>query len=189
MGLGGMARCCAVGATCDGRTLARTRKILKGTQRPFGNWNAWCGGYHCVAGGKVESLCALFCLCGVCPGADGVPLFIHLAGGCEVAIRRCLAETCRALQTRNQPVCDTWRSRDRRPWASCDVAGSSFCSHFAYGLDSDQPRGPAWVSDPMNSGFAVAATMPVSTTQEQYRGMLRNLLSERFHLVFHFEKQ
>ena len=73
MGLGGMARCCAVGATCDGRTLARTRKILKRTQRPFGNWNAWCGGYHCVAGGKVESLCALFCLRGVCPGADGVP--------------------------------------------------------------------------------------------------------------------
>lgn len=59
----------------------------------------------------------------------------------------------------------------------------------AYGLDSDQLKGPSWVSDPMNSGFAVAATMPVSATQEQYCGMLRNLLAERFHLVFHFEKQ
>jgi uncharacterized protein (TIGR03435 family) len=59
----------------------------------------------------------------------------------------------------------------------------------AYGLDVDQLKGSPWVSDAMNNGFAVVAAMPASTTQQQYCGMLRNLLSERFHLAFHFEKQ
>jgi uncharacterized protein (TIGR03435 family) len=59
----------------------------------------------------------------------------------------------------------------------------------AYGLDPDQLKAPAWATDPMNNGFAVAATMPASTTPEQYCGMLRNMLNERFHLAFHFEKQ
>jgi uncharacterized protein (TIGR03435 family) len=59
----------------------------------------------------------------------------------------------------------------------------------AYGLDPDQLKGPSWVSDSMNNGFAVAATMPVTTTQQEYCGMLRNMLSGRFHFVFHFEKQ
>jgi uncharacterized protein (TIGR03435 family) len=31
--------------------------------------------------------------------------------------------------------------------------------------------------------------MPASTTQEEFCGMLRNLMAERFHLKFHFEKQ
>ena len=31
--------------------------------------------------------------------------------------------------------------------------------------------------------------MPASTTQEEFCGMLRNLMAERFHLTFHFEKQ
>jgi uncharacterized protein (TIGR03435 family) len=59
----------------------------------------------------------------------------------------------------------------------------------AYGLDSDQLKGASWVYDAMNNGFALVATLPASTTQEQYCGMLRNMLSGRFHLVFHFEKQ
>ena len=59
----------------------------------------------------------------------------------------------------------------------------------AYGLDVDQLKAPAWVADAMNSGFAVAVTMPASTSQEQYCGMLRHLLADRFHLAFHFEKQ
>jgi uncharacterized protein (TIGR03435 family) len=59
----------------------------------------------------------------------------------------------------------------------------------AYGLDLDQWKGPAWVSDTTNNGFAIAATMPVSTSQEQFCGMLRNLLRDRFHFTFHFEKQ
>lgn len=59
----------------------------------------------------------------------------------------------------------------------------------AYGLDADQIKGPSWISDAMNNGFAVAATMPALTSQTQYCGMLRNLLAERFHFLFHFEKQ
>ncbi|HVW10630.1 MAG TPA: TIGR03435 family protein [Bryobacteraceae bacterium] len=59
----------------------------------------------------------------------------------------------------------------------------------AYGLDVDQLKGPAWLSDSMNNGFAVVATMPVSTTQEQFCGMLQNMLTERFHIAFHLEKQ
>jgi uncharacterized protein (TIGR03435 family) len=31
--------------------------------------------------------------------------------------------------------------------------------------------------------------MPASTTQEEFCGMLRNLMAERFHLTFHYEKQ
>lgn len=59
----------------------------------------------------------------------------------------------------------------------------------AYGLDVDEVKGPAWISDTMNSGFAMVATMPASSTPEQFCGMLRNMLTERFHLAFHFEKQ
>ncbi len=59
----------------------------------------------------------------------------------------------------------------------------------AYGLDRDQLKGPAWLTDSMNSGYAVNATMPASTTPEQFCGMLRNLLAERFHLTFHYEKE
>lgn len=59
----------------------------------------------------------------------------------------------------------------------------------AYGLDSDRFQGPAWITDAANHGFALVATMPVSTGQEQFCGMLRNLLAQRFHLTFHFEKQ
>lgn len=59
----------------------------------------------------------------------------------------------------------------------------------AYGLDLDQLNGPLWLGDAMNGGYAISATMPVSTTQEEFCGMLRNLLVERFHLTFHYEKQ
>ena len=59
----------------------------------------------------------------------------------------------------------------------------------AYGLDLDQLNGPSWLGDAMNGGYAISATMPVSTTQEEFCGMLRNLLVERFHLRFHYEKQ
>ena len=59
----------------------------------------------------------------------------------------------------------------------------------AYGLDVDQLKGPSWLTDSVNSGYAINATMPASTTQEQFCGMLRNLMVERFHLTFHYEKQ
>src|SRR3569833_2377205 len=59
----------------------------------------------------------------------------------------------------------------------------------AYGLDLDQLDGPSRLGDAMNGGYAISATMPVSTTREEFCGMLRNLIAERFHLSFHFEKQ
>ncbi len=59
----------------------------------------------------------------------------------------------------------------------------------AYGLDVDRWKGPSWLSDAMNSGYAITATMPASTTPEEFCGMLRNLMAERFHLTFHYEKQ
>ncbi len=59
----------------------------------------------------------------------------------------------------------------------------------AYGLDLDQLKGPSWLNDTVSGGYAISATMPASTTQEEFCGMLRNLIVERFHLTFHFEKQ
>jgi uncharacterized protein (TIGR03435 family) len=59
----------------------------------------------------------------------------------------------------------------------------------AYGLAWDQLKGPPWLTDSVNSGYAINVTMPASTTQEQFCGMLRNLMAERFHLTFHYEKQ
>jgi hypothetical protein len=37
--------------------------------------------------------------------------------------------------------------------------------------------------------FSISATIPATTTKEQYCGMQRNLLAERFHLIFHRETQ
>jgi uncharacterized protein (TIGR03435 family) len=59
----------------------------------------------------------------------------------------------------------------------------------AYALMNDQVTGPEWISDPDQYGFGVTATMPVTTTREEYCGMLRNLLASRFHLSFHMEQQ
>ncbi len=59
----------------------------------------------------------------------------------------------------------------------------------AWGLQVDELTGPAWMSDAINNGFAVNATMPDGTTKEQYCGMLRNLLVSRFHLTFRHETQ
>lgn len=57
----------------------------------------------------------------------------------------------------------------------------------AYDLWSDQLEGPEWMTNITDHGFTISATMPATTTQEQYCGMLRNLLAERFHLTFHHE--
>jgi uncharacterized protein (TIGR03435 family) len=50
---------------------------------------------------------------------------------------------------------------------------------MAYDLWPDQVSGPAWMKDAINNGFAITATMPATTTKEEYCGMLRNLLTER----------
>jgi uncharacterized protein (TIGR03435 family) len=60
---------------------------------------------------------------------------------------------------------------------------------LAYDLKRDQLSGPAWIDDGFNDGFAITATMPKATTKEQYCGMLRNLLTDRFHLAVHREVQ
>jgi uncharacterized protein (TIGR03435 family) len=60
---------------------------------------------------------------------------------------------------------------------------------IAYDLWSDQLQGPAWITNDRGHLFSISATMPATTTKEQYCGMLRNLLAERFHLTFHHETQ
>jgi uncharacterized protein (TIGR03435 family) len=58
---------------------------------------------------------------------------------------------------------------------------------LAYDLKRDQLSGPTWIDDGMNDGYAITGTMSKATTKEQYCGMLRNLLTERFHLEVHHE--
>ena len=56
----------------------------------------------------------------------------------------------------------------------------------AFGVNTDQFKGPAAVQAFATGVFYdVTATMPPDTTKEQFQMMLRNLLVERFHLVFH----
>jgi len=59
----------------------------------------------------------------------------------------------------------------------------------AYDLWPDQVQGPAWMTNMVESGFTISATMPAAITKEQYCGMLRNLLATRFHLTFRRETQ
>jgi len=59
----------------------------------------------------------------------------------------------------------------------------------AYSLDSDELKGPPWLSSAENGGYAISATMPPSTRPDEFCGMLRNLIAGRFHLTFHYEKQ
>jgi len=60
---------------------------------------------------------------------------------------------------------------------------------ISYDLWSDQLQSPAWMASETDHLFTISATMPATTTKEQYCGMLRNLLAERFHLIFHRETQ
>jgi uncharacterized protein (TIGR03435 family) len=60
---------------------------------------------------------------------------------------------------------------------------------LAYDLQRDQLSGPVWIDDGFNYGYAITATMSKTTTKEQYCGMLRNLLTDRFHLAIHHEAQ
>jgi uncharacterized protein (TIGR03435 family) len=60
----------------------------------------------------------------------------------------------------------------------------------AWGIDGgDRLKAPSWLNNPVENGYAISATLPAPTTQEQFCGMLRNLLTERLHLTFHYEKQ
>jgi uncharacterized protein (TIGR03435 family) len=51
-------------------------------------------------------------------------------------------------------------------------------------VKSLQIEGPDWLN---TERFDIAATMPPSTTQAQFRLMLQSLLADRFHLAYHRE--
>ncbi len=55
---------------------------------------------------------------------------------------------------------------------------------FAYDMKDFQIVGPDWLGD---ERFAVEATMPADTTQDQTRTMLRNLIASRFKTEIHRE--
>ena len=55
--------------------------------------------------------------------------------------------------------------------------------HAAYGIEFDQISGPAWLGSEF---YSVVARVPPGTTKDQARLMWQDLLSERFHLTFHW---
>lgn len=56
---------------------------------------------------------------------------------------------------------------------------------LAYGVGSDRISGPSWIGDIFAYGYAIETTMPPTTTRDNFRLMLQNLLAERFHLRLH----
>ena len=59
----------------------------------------------------------------------------------------------------------------------------------AYGMDQYQILGgPSWIRD-RTAYFDIAAKAPASTSKDQLRAMLRQLLADRFHLVVHIENR
>jgi uncharacterized protein (TIGR03435 family) len=56
----------------------------------------------------------------------------------------------------------------------------------AYNVESDQISGPGWLE---TARFDIQAKIPAGATKEQFRVMLANLLTQRFHLAFHREKK
>ena len=60
----------------------------------------------------------------------------------------------------------------------------------AYDVATDQVVGPSWIHALIGADtYAIDATMSASTTKEQFRLMLQNMLAQRFHLVVHHETQ
>src|SRR5580700_841727 len=63
----------------------------------------------------------------------------------------------------------------------------------AYQVLVEQMSAPAWLTsvDIVGSAdtFEIEGKFPVGTTREEYRLMLQNLLTERFHLEVHREKR
>jgi uncharacterized protein (TIGR03435 family) len=54
----------------------------------------------------------------------------------------------------------------------------------AYGVETDQISGPGWID---SEKYAIAARVPPGTTEDQFRVMLQNLLTQRFKLTLHHE--
>lgn len=62
----------------------------------------------------------------------------------------------------------------------------------AFGLQSDQIKGPDWVLDDNSYSaqrYDIVAKVPPGATKEQATVMMQNLLKERFKLSFHIEKK
>jgi uncharacterized protein (TIGR03435 family) len=57
---------------------------------------------------------------------------------------------------------------------------------WAYGLNSDQISGPPWLTTEL---YNIVAKIPEGATREDFNVMLRNLLTDRFHLSVHFGKK
>ncbi len=76
-------------------------------------------------------------------------------------------------------------SGDPTRWSVRNYPMSSLLG-IAYGINSYQLSGPAWLDE---ERFTVDARIPKETTKEQLGLMLRNLLVERFQLAAHFEKR
>lgn len=57
---------------------------------------------------------------------------------------------------------------------------------MAYGVERHQLSAPEWVSA---ARFDITARVPLEATQDQYRGMLQNLLIDRFRLMSHRGKK
>jgi uncharacterized protein (TIGR03435 family) len=57
---------------------------------------------------------------------------------------------------------------------------------IAFGIDRNHFAGPGWMDSQM---FDIAVKVPEGATREQFRLMLQNLLTERFHLMFHYQRK
>ncbi len=58
--------------------------------------------------------------------------------------------------------------------------------NVAFGTDRNHVSGPSGMDTQM---FDIAVKIPDGTTKEQFRLMLQNLLAERFHFMFHYQKK
>jgi uncharacterized protein (TIGR03435 family) len=63
------------------------------------------------------------------------------------------------------------------------------CIRFAYGLSSNlQLLGPDWTTSP-ESRYDIVAKAAPGTTRDQFPEMMKELLAERFKLVYHHEQR
>lgn len=56
----------------------------------------------------------------------------------------------------------------------------------AFGVQTDQISGPTWIE---TEKYEITATMPPTTTPDDFKGMLQGLLAERIGLVIHHESR
>jgi uncharacterized protein (TIGR03435 family) len=68
----------------------------------------------------------------------------------------------------------------------CTNATIAMLIQRAYDIKRYQLAAPDWTD---HTGFEISAKLPPDTTKEQFREMIRNLLSARFQLEFHWSKK